>query len=83
MSDDTLEVAENSSVVQKQSDSEDEQEHCFDVKRQLSLPVQYTSRLENLQKISQKKQNVLSFHRDKKLLKLAFYSKCQVQFLEL
>lgn len=77
MSDDTLEVTENSSVIEKQSDSEEEQGHCFDA-TQLSLPAQYTSRLENLEKISQKKKNVLCFPRDKKLLKLALYSKCQV-----
>lgn len=82
MSDVTLEVTEDSSV-QKQTDSEEEQELCFDVKQQVTLPVTYTSRLENLQKISQKKQNVLSFPHDKKLLKLSIYSKCQVYIFEI
>lgn len=39
---------------------------------------QYTSPLNNLQKIQQKKQAVLAFPHNKKLLKLAIYSKCQV-----
>ncbi|KAG5872986.1 hypothetical protein JTB14_025352 [Gonioctena quinquepunctata] len=39
---------------------------------------QYASRLNNLQRIQQKKQAVLAFPHNKKLLKLAVYSKCQV-----
>ncbi|XP_018562120.1 histone acetyltransferase KAT2A isoform X2 [Anoplophora glabripennis] len=38
---------------------------------------QYASPLNNLQKIQQKKQAVLAFPYNKKLLKLAIYSKCQ------
>lgn len=44
---------------------------------------QYASPLNNLQKIQQKKQAVLAFPYNKKLLKLAIYSKCQVRINEL
>ncbi|CAH1105077.1 unnamed protein product, partial [Psylliodes chrysocephalus] len=40
---------------------------------------QYASRLNNLQRIQQKKQAVLAFPYNKKLLKLAVYSKCQAE----
>ncbi|XP_057653056.1 histone acetyltransferase KAT2A isoform X2 [Diorhabda carinulata] len=40
---------------------------------------QYASRLINLQRIQQKKQAVLSLPYNKKLLKLAVYSKCQAE----
>ncbi|CAH1117979.1 unnamed protein product [Phaedon cochleariae] len=43
-------------------------------------PDQYASRLNNLQRIQQKKQAVLAFPYNKKLLKLAVYSKCQLDF---
>lgn len=42
-------------------------------------PDQYASRLNNLQKIQQKKRAVLASPYNKKLLKLAVYSKCQVR----
>lgn len=74
MSDNNFEV-EARNILQKQTDSEDDQ--CFNSKK-TSLSLQYTSRLDNLQKISQKKKNVLALPHEKKLLKLAVYSKCQV-----
>lgn len=74
MSDVASEVTENS-VSDKLTDNEEEQ--CFSSKTH-GLSAQYTSRLDNLQKISQKKQTVLAFSHQKKLLKLAVYSKCQV-----
>nr|XP_023019465.1 histone acetyltransferase KAT2A [Leptinotarsa decemlineata] len=40
---------------------------------------QYASRLNNLQRIQQKKKAVLGFPYNKKLLKLAVYSKCQAE----
>lgn len=76
MSDLISEVTEKS-VIEKLTDNEEEQ--CFSSKTD-GLTAQFTSRLENLQKISEKKQTVLAFSQQKKLLKLAIYSKCQVCF---
>lgn len=73
MSDLNSEMTENFST--SQSDREKEQISSLENKH---LPAQYTSRFENLQKISLKKKAVLSFPREKKLLKLAVLSKCQV-----
>lgn len=80
MSDLISEVTEKSSVFEKLTDNEEEQ--CLSSKKH-SLSTPYTSRLENLQKISEKKQTVLAFSHQKKLLKLAIYSKCQVRFTKI
>lgn len=74
MSDHNFDV-ETKNVLLTQTHSEEDQ--CFNSKK-TSLSLQYTSRLENLQKISRKKQFVLALPHDKKLLKLSVYSKCQV-----
>lgn len=77
MSDLISEISENFSMPKTQSDIEEEQ--CSSLENQ-NISVQYTSRLENLQKIFQKKQTVLALPQEKKLLKLAVYSKCQVEY---
>lgn len=45
---------------------------------QPNVKPEQASRQTNLQRIQQRKQTVLSFPYNRKLLKLAIYSKCQV-----
>lgn len=74
MTDSNADLTETLSISQEES-TEDEQ--CFPTENQ-SLSCQGSSRLENLLKISQKKQTLLAQPIARKLLKLAIYSKCQV-----
>lgn len=77
MSDTILRITENVVVTKEQSLTLQSQNG---VDSTVNL-VQYSSCLSDFQKVQQKKQSVSTLPYNKKLLKLAIYSKCQVQML--
>ncbi|CAG9859546.1 unnamed protein product [Phyllotreta striolata] len=74
MSEQTSETAEVPS-----SSATDQASHGQKSTATAAKPEQQTSWLTNLQRIQQKKQAFLAFPYDKKLLRLAVYSKCQAE----